>query len=289
MSAPASDVRYLTSATVGVVVAEPSSPLFDNAALPRLLRAVGDELSRLSVQMVLFAPQTDDDVERLLDYLAAGHVDAVMLLTPSISLPVRLRPLGLPVVLAGKPEPDAEVSFVDVDNHLGARRATEHLIEQGRRRIGHIGGPAHLTSSREQLQGFREATWNAALRSDLVENGNMDRDSGEMAIARLLNVAEDIDAVFAASDAMAAGAMWAMQTLGRRVPDDVAIIGFDDSPLAAHTQPPLSSVRRPVEDMAREMARLIVGMTESGETSEPQRLILDTPLAVRESTRSIGW
>ena len=129
MSAPAPDARYLTSASVGIVVSEPGSPMFADAAMPRLLRAVGDELSLMSVQMVLFAPQSEDDVERLLDYLAAGHVDALMLLAPSSALPPKLRPLGMPVVFAGKPGPDDEVSFVDVDNHAGARRATQHLIE----------------------------------------------------------------------------------------------------------------------------------------------------------------
>ncbi len=90
----------------------------------------------------------------------------------------------------------------------------------------------------ERFQGFREAMCNAALRSDLVEHGEVDRDGGEIAMSRLLANGDTIDAVFAATDAMAAGAMWALQVLGRRVPDDVAVIGFDDSPIAATTQPP---------------------------------------------------
>ena len=125
--------------------------------------------------------------------------------------------------------------------------------------------------------------WNSALRSDLVAHGEMDRDSGEVAMSRLLAESHDIDAVFAASDAMAAGAMWAMQVLGRRVPDDVAIIGFDDSPLAAATQPPLSSVRQPIEDMGREMTRLVVSMSGT-RMQTPQQMILGSELQVRQST-----
>ena len=102
-------------------------------------------------------------------------------------------------------------------------------------------------------------------------------------MGRLLAMAGESDAVFAASDAMAAGAMWALQVLGRRVPDDVAVIGFDDSPLAAATQPPLSSVRQPIEDMGREMARLVLSLSAvRGQSS--RQMVLGPELSVREST-----
>ena len=222
---------------------------------------------------------------RLEDYLAAGHVDGVLLvrLADHQVLPERLQSRGIPVVLGGRPRRGLDISFVHVDDHAGARTATEHLIEQGRRRIAHIGGPQHLDVAGDRLQGYREALWNAALRSDLVEHAEPSREGGEMAMARLLSRCEDIDAVFAASDAMAIGAMWVMQALGRRIPDDVAIIGFDDSPLAATTQPPLSSVRQPMEDMGREMTRLVLSMTALNTHGTLQK-VLDPTLAVREST-----
>src|SRR5207237_5292776 len=125
----------------------------------------------------------------------------------------------------------------------------------------------------ERMQGFRDAMWQAAIRSDIVEWGELDREGGEMAMGRLLALGHEVDAVFAASDAMAAGAMWALQVLGRRVPDDVAVIGFDDSPIAAATQPPLSSVRQPIEDMGREMTRLVVSMSGT-RMQTPQQMVL---------------
>jgi DNA-binding LacI/PurR family transcriptional regulator len=125
--------------------------------------------------------------------------------------------------------------------------------------------------------------WNAAIRSDIVDGGDLDRDGGELAMGRLLALGHEVDAVFAASDAMAAGAMWALQVLGRRVPDDVAVIGFDDSPIASATQPPLSSVKQPIEEMGREMARLVLNMSAARDQS-PKQLILSPELAVREST-----
>jgi len=278
------------SESVGVLVPEPTSRLFGDPVLPQLLSAIGRELSESGMQMVLFAPQSAPDLSRLEQYLAGGHVDAVLLLAlhESDSLPARLHARGIPMVFGGRPRGGVDVSFVDVDNQAGGRYATEHLVLRGRRRIAHIAGPQNRHPARERLQGFREAMWNAGLRSDLVEEGATDRDSGEMAMARLLAIDPDLDAVFAASDAVAAGAMWALQVLGRRVPDDVAVIGFDDSPIAATTQPPMSSVRHLVEDMGREMARLALSLS-AVRGQEPRRVILDPELALRESTMGWSW
>jgi DNA-binding LacI/PurR family transcriptional regulator len=269
------------SESVGVVVLDPEWNVFQDPSFPRLMRGIASELEANGLQMVLFAPQSAADSTRLEQYLAGGHVDAVLLLNllDHEVLPDRLRSRGIPVVLGGKPRNGLEISFVHVDNHAGARRATDHLIDQGRRRIAHLATQAHS----DRLQGFREAMWNAALRGDLVEHGGDNREGGEMAMARLLSRCDDIDAVFAATDAMAIGAMWVMQALGRRIPDDIAIIGFDDSPHAASTQPPLSSVRRPMEDMGREMTRLVLSMAALN-THGPLQKILDPELAVREST-----
>ena len=273
------------SESVGVIVPDPGSRMFGDPLLPRVLRGIGEELSAHGLQMVLFAPQSAIDVQRLERYLGGGHVDAVLLLAlhESDSLPERLQARGIPMVFGGRPREALEISFVDLDNHAGGRTATEHLIELGRRRIAHVAGPSHVPFAGERMQGFREAMWNAALRSDLVEHGELNRDGGEVAMGRLLATGVEIDAVFAASDAMAAGAMWALQVLGRRVPDDVAVIGFDDSPIAAATQPPLTSVRQPVEVMGREMAKLVLNLS-AVRGQAPRQMILGPELAVREST-----
>ena len=277
------------SESVGVVVPQPTSRLFADPMFPRLLRGIGEELSANGLQMVLFAPQSEADISRLEQYLAGGHVDAVLLLAlrDSDPLVVRLHAHGIPVVAGGRPRGAKTVSFVDVDNHSGGRVATEHLIEHGRRRIAHISGPRQDHQAGERLQGFREATWNAGLRSDLIEHGDFDRDSGEIAMHRLLATTHQIDAVFAASDAMAAGALWALQVLGMRVPDDVAVIGFDDSPVAAATQPPLSSVRQPIEEMGRQMTRLVLSLSAVRDQT-PREVMLGAELAIRGSTVGVN-
>src|SRR3989454_6605308 len=239
------------SESVGVVVPEPGSGHFLDPLLSRLLRGIGEELSASGLQMVLFSPQSPADVQRLEQSVVGGHVDAVLMLAlhESDTLPARLHARGIPIVFGGRPPQAQEVSFVDVDNHGGGRAATEHLIKQGRRRIAHIAGPDHSAAARARLAGFREAMWIAGLRSDFVDYGDLDRDGGELAMGRLLATADDIDAVFAASDAMAAGAMWALQVLGRRVPDDGAGIGVCDCAVPPATRPPTFGRRPPGEDI----------------------------------------
>ncbi len=276
------------SESVGVVVPQASSPVFLDPLFPRLLATIAGELSARGLQMVLFAPQSELDVDRLEQYLAGGHVDAVLMLAlhDTDSLAVRLQTRGIPVVFGGRPAGNL-VSYVDVDHRAGARAATNHLVECGRRRIAHLAGPAGHRESRERLEGFRDALWNAGLRSDLVEHGQLDRDGGELAMSRLLGCEPDVDAVFVASDAMAAGAMWAAQVTGRRIPDDIAIIGFDDSPVASATRPPLSTVRQPVERIGREMTRIVLDMSDGGPSSRHE-VVVDPELVIRESTAGVS-
>lgn len=266
--------------SVGVVLPHPTSGLFADPMLARLLYGIGEELSARNLQMVLFAPQSEADTVRLDQYLAGGHVDAVLVVTLHGSHPLTSRVMsnGIRVVFGGRPREHESTSFVDVDNHAAGRVATEHLIELGRQRIAHLAGPPENRAALDRLRGFREAMWNAALRGDLLEHGALDRDGGEVAMHRLLARTHGIDAVFAASDAMAAGALWALQVVGLRVPDDVAVIGFDDSPLAATTQPALSSVRQPFEEMGRTMARLALN------GHDQHQVMLGAELALRAST-----
>lgn len=269
--------------SVGVVLPHPTSGFFSDPMLARLLQGIGEELSASGLQMVLFAPHTEADIVRLEQYLAGGHVDAVLVIAVHGSHPLtaRVQSHGIPVVFGGRPRDHQTLTFVDVDNQSAGRMATEHLIDLGRRRIVHLSGPrAHISAS-DRLHGFREAMWNAALRGDLIEHGDLDRDGGELAMHRMLAQTHQIDAVFAASDAMAAGAMWALQVLGMRVPDDVAVIGFDDSPLAASTQPALSSVRQPFEEMGRVMTRLALNGRDT------KHVMLGAELALRESSVSV--
>jgi DNA-binding LacI/PurR family transcriptional regulator len=273
------------SDSVGVVIPEPTGRLFADPFFPRLVRGIAEVLTANRLQLVLFAPQSSDDEGRLEQYLVGGHVDAVLLVSlhGSDPLPRRLQERGIPVVVGGRPLERTDLSFVDVDNEAGGRSATEHLVGQGRQRIAHISGPLDMTAGRDRLRGYRTALARAGLDADLVEAGDFGRETGEAAMARLLARNPRLDAVFVASDLMAAGALRALQAAGRRVPTDVAVIGFDDSPIAESTSPPLSSVRQPIEEMGREMTRLVLRLAAAG-NQVPRQVILGTELALRASS-----
>jgi DNA-binding LacI/PurR family transcriptional regulator len=160
-----------------------------------------------------------------------------------------------------------------------------HLASLGRRRIAHIAGPSDMNAGVDRLGGYEEGLASAGLAVDrkLIATGDFTYDAGANAMRRLLELRSDLDAVFAASDMMAAGAMATLRAAGRRVPDDVAVVGFDDAPIAVMTDPPLTSVRQPIEEMGREMARLLLVSIGQRDTT-PRHVILATRLVRRAST-----
>jgi DNA-binding LacI/PurR family transcriptional regulator len=173
---------------------------------------------------------------------------------------------------------------VDADNRGGARKAVGHLARRGRRRIATITGPLDMGVGLDRLDGYREGLAAAGLAGagDLVETGDFTEEGGAAAMERLLGrPGRPVDAVFAASDLMAAGALRALRAAGRRVPEDVAVVGFEDSAVARYAQPPLTTVRQPIEEMGRQATRLLLARV-AGEASG-MHLILDVDLVVRAS------
>lgn len=277
--------------SIGLVIPEPTAFLFGDPFFPRLVRGISEVLSRRLLQLVLLMPQSKADETRLEGYLGAGHVDGVLLVSLHAKdpLPARLHERGMPVVLGGRPNGNSLVTYVDVDNVGGARSAVDHLIATGRRRIATITGPLDMSAGVDRLQGYLDAMRQAGLATDasFQQAGDFGQESGATAMQALLERHSDLDAVFCASDVMAAGALESLRRKQRRVPEDVAVVGFDDSTIATSTVPALSSVRQPIEEMGREMARLLVASLDS-ETSSRKRVILATELVVRASSDKGG-
>jgi DNA-binding LacI/PurR family transcriptional regulator len=173
------------------------------------------------------------------------------------------------------------VPFVDVDSAGGAALATRHLIERGRTTIATITGPQDMVAGIDRLTGYRQALQEAR-RRPVIEFGDFTLESGVAAMSRLIEHEPGLDAVFAASDLMASGAIQALRRAGRRVPDDVAVVGFDDVELAAHTDPPLTTVHQPIYEIGLELARQVVRIAD-GEEPQP-RVILPTSLVFRRSS-----
>ncbi|MEV6108762.1 LacI family DNA-binding transcriptional regulator [Streptomyces sp. NPDC051940] len=249
---------------VAVVVAEPETRVFTDPFFAKQLRGIGKELSAHDAQLVLLLVEDTGDYERVGRYLAGGHVDGALVfsLHNDDPLPGITRRLGVPTVFGGRPgwagaEGDRAVRYVDCDNRGGAREAVRHLVELGRRRIAHICGPMDQTASLDRLAGYRDVLFDAP--PALIEEGGFSAAGGERAMARLLEREPALDAVFAASDLMASGALRALRAAGRRVPQDVAVVGFDDMrEVAESCEPPLTTVRQDIEEMGRLMVRLLL-------------------------------
>ncbi|TMC04932.1 MAG: LacI family transcriptional regulator [Chloroflexi bacterium] len=275
------------SDSVALVIPEPTTRLFGDPFFPRLLRGISEVLAAHDLQLVLVAPQNSADERRLERYLSGGHVDGALLVSlhGADPLPAALQARGLPVVLGGRPTGEGLVSYVDVDNQAGAFSAVRHLVQLGRRQIATIAGSLDMSVSQDRLEGYRRALEAGGLAWDpaLEESGDFSHEGGVTAMRTLLERRPRLDAVFAASDLMAAGALLALRAAGRRVPADVAVIGYEDSPIAATSLPPLSSVRQPNEEMGREMARLLIASIGS-QRQVARRVVLATELVIRDST-----
>jgi DNA-binding LacI/PurR family transcriptional regulator len=275
------------SDTIGVVIPEPAARLFADPFFLWFLNGIGSALAPRGMQLVLLMPQSGEQEKRLEQYVAAGHIDGVVLtaLHGQDPLPERLAARGVPVVVNGSPPRGALASYVDADNRGGAAAAAAHLLAQGRRKVATISGSLDMPAAVDRLLGFRDAVKAAGLPVDpsLEEVGDFSQEGATLAMQRLLERRPDLDGVFVASDSMAAMALGVLQSAGRRVPDDVAVVGFDDQPIAGTTRPPLSSVRHPIEAMSREMTRLLLHSIDAGDRM-PRQVIFPTELVVRESS-----
>jgi DNA-binding LacI/PurR family transcriptional regulator len=218
--------------------------------------------------------------EQVVSDLLRGRLDGVILVhtSPADPLPAQLVSNHFPVVLSARPPTPLAITYVDVNQTAGAALAARHLIRTGRTRIATIAGPQDTPAGQDRLTGFRAAVGDVPW----VE-GDFTMRSGAGAMARLLAAHPDVDGVFVASDLMAQGAIPVLRGEGRRVPDDVAIVGFDDSSAALDCDPPLTTVRQPTEEMAAEMARLLVRQIERPETPVSS-VVFEPSLVVRRST-----
>jgi DNA-binding LacI/PurR family transcriptional regulator len=275
------------SDSIAVVIAQPTGQVFADPFFPRLLRGISSALSARDRQLILLMPESSADESRVAVYLTAGHVDGALLVSlhEQDPLPARLTAAGVPIVLVGRPPKGSRVSFVDVDNRQGAQSAVAHLVAGGRRVVATITGPLDTAPGVDRLRGYRDALVDGGLILDdtLEALGDFTQEGSAEAMERLLAIHPDIDAVFAASDLMAASALSVLTASGRRVPDDVAVVGFDDLAIATSTTPQLTSVRQPIEEMGHEMARLLVEAVDASDPV-PRRVILATELVQRASS-----
>lgn len=264
-----------SSRTVGMLV-----PSLTWSWMGEVLQGVVDTVEAAEYGLLLFTCNRGaDSVRRFTTQVSARAFDGLVVVEPENTLGhlTALHRGGLPIVLIDDRGHHPEFPSVVTTNHEGGASAARHLRADGRTRPVVLSGPAHFGCVRERLDGFR-----SVLPEALVAQGDFTERGGERVMARLLASGARFDAVFAHNDVSATGALRALHAAGRRVPDDVAVIGFDDIPMAAHTAPPLTTVRQPTRAMGETAARML--LAHLGGTPAPDEpAVLPTELVVRRS------
>ncbi|ARF72697.1 LacI family DNA-binding transcriptional regulator [Kitasatospora albolonga] len=273
---------------IALVVPEPETRFFAEPYFSAIVRGVGAALADTDMQLLLTLAGNDRERRRLAQYLTAHRVDGVLLVAVHADdpLPELLEQLGMPCVISGARHAAEPLASVDSDNFGGARAAVDHLISRGRRQVATITGRLEVYGAQRRLDGYRAALAAAGLPPDerLIAPADFTEEGGARAMRELLSRRPDLDAVFAASDVMAAGARQVLREADRRIPEDVALIGFDDSVVARHMHPPLTSVRQPIEEMGRRMTQLLLEEIAGRAGEERPTVVLPTELVVRESS-----
>jgi DNA-binding LacI/PurR family transcriptional regulator len=249
--------------TVALVISEPEERVFGDPFFSAMVRGISAAVTRAELQLVLLLSQSAPERVTVERYVTQGHVDGVILMSlhDGDRLPDLLADAHIPTVLSGRPMGTRRLmNYVDADNRGGGQLAADHLLSIGRRRIATVTGPMEMPAAVDRFEGYCDALRAAGTRlsRSLVEPGDFTDRSGSRAMTALLARNPDLDAVFVASDPMAIGALQALERAGRRVPDDVAVVGFDDVPMAEYTSPPLTTIRQPLEQMSVAMADLLL-------------------------------
>ena len=272
------------SQAVGLIVHEPHSLFLEDPNIGEILLGANSALSRADYQMVSLVIESDRDTERVARYLSGGFVDGVVVVSAREQDPITrvIERLDLPAAFVGHPQDLRELPYVGINNRAAARGITERLIGTGRQRIGMIAAALDRDSGSDRLAGFTDALgdrFDPGLVAPVPLYTYADGRDGMRAL-----LARDplIDGVFAASDVIAAGALNALREAGRRVPEDVGIVGFDDSAWALRCQPLLSTVRQPANGLGQRAAESVLSQLR-GEPPVLGGILLDTEIVWRDS------
>ncbi|MYS37257.1 LacI family transcriptional regulator [Streptomyces sp. KhCrAH-43] len=266
-----------------LVISRDDPEVLTDPFFAQVIAGVAGALEEADLHMMLCVAATARGRERVEQLVRSRLVDGVMLMALHEGDPLAriAKESRLPVVFGGRPVDFEPRWYVDIDNVGGARDATNHLLARGRTKVATICGPLDTEVGASRHRGYREAMMLAGLTPLAPEEGDFSEADGAAAMARLLEAHPDLDGVFAANDNMAAGALRALRVAGRPVPEDVAVVGFDDLAVAQIADPALTTIRQPIRDLGREMARMLVALI-AGRTASP--LILPTNLVKRAST-----
>lgn len=269
---------------IGLVIPMGVSALFTDPYFPLLIQGVSSACNAREYSVMLWLAEPEYERRQIRQIMYSGLIDGVIIasMLTNDSLVQALVDGDLPFMLVGRHPTDARVNYVDADNVNGAREAVRHLLRLGRTRIGLINGPQNMIAGVDRLAGYTLALRERGLmvEPELVADGGFSEAGGYLAMQQMLP--RHPDAIFAASDAMAIGALRTLREAGLRVPEDVALVGFDDMPFAARAEPPLTTVRQSTHRMGAMTVETLIELIEHPNTS-PYHLVLPTELVVRAS------
>jgi len=269
--------------TIGVVLPDLSGEFFSE-----VIRGIDEVAARRGYHILLSSSHSRlDDMERLLRLMAQGRVDGLLLMAPQLRkdlLPL-LSTTKLPLVLLESSLEGLDADSYYIDNFRGAYLVVQHLIEHGHRRIAVIMGPEDNFDARERHKGYQAALTEKDIPFDgeLAFKGDFQKRSGYFGMKRILSLDDPPTAVFAANDDMAIGAMEAAKEAKKAIPEDIAIVGFDDIPISRYVSPRLTTVHMPIYEMVSRATERVINRIEEAETGEIEKRMLSAGLMVRQS------
>ena len=270
---------------IGLVLPRSVSSFFSDPYFPRLTQGIAQACNQFNYSLGLFLVGTNEDEEKIYPRVSRkGFLDGILFQSGQIGeqLVDRLVNANIPLVIVGRPFQSDHLSWIDVDNVSAAYEAVNHLIQIGYQRIGTIAATTNSTVGLDRKEGYLKALIDHGRGVDesLIAEGDFSEASGYSAMQQLL--AAKADAVFAASDLMAIGAIRAVQEVGLHIPHDVAFIGFDDLPVASQSEIKLTTIRQPIVQFGAKAVETLIDLIENG-TMPPRRIIMDTELVIRDS------
>ena len=275
---------------IGLVMTRSPHHIASDTFLPQILGGLLDVVKQHKLRLLIESVEAEHQDRVYLELARAKHIDGMILLTPRINDTAlkRLEEVDVSTVVMGKLT-DSNLYSVDVDNYLAARKAVDYLLSLGHTQIACISNaPASYSAAPERVLGYKDALMATGITpdDDLIQYADFDPQSGFVCMRTLLALGKEFTAVFVASDNVAMGVKSALREAGKRIPDDISIMGFDDIPWAQYSDPPLTTIRLPAQELANRACLLLLDLMKGSEPEE-RNLVLETELVVRQSCRKL--
>lgn len=287
--APSAAARSLASSrtnVIGLLIPRSAASIFSDPYFPHVIQGITETCTEREYFLMLSMLTGDMEKRFYHRILRGNHFDGVIMLASTVDDPVLplLIKNGMSFVMIGRHPYFEDINWVDAQNRTGGYIAVSHLIELGHTRIATITGPLDVTAAIDRRDGYKQALLEAGrtVDRDLIVEGDFTQEGGRTAMQQLIAREDPPTAVFCASDTMATGAIRAIHEAGLNVPDDIAVVGFDDVPAASFSNPPLTTIRQPIYELGATAASELIAQLESDEPSRIQKR-LPVELVIRES------